>query len=150
MIQCQTCGKSNADESHFCRFCGNRFTVRSVQQYDLRPPRPYAWKTDEYQTHSDVRQANRGNTGIEGAPRFGSGISHTGVGLEYRGPQDLSGNYRCPYCGTTFLPIIERRISSAGWITFTLLLVFTLVFFWIGLLMKENVAVCPVCKRAVT
>ena len=64
----------------------------------------------------------------------------------YRGPQDLTGYYRCPNCGTSVLPIIERKVSSAGWITFSLLLVFTIVFFWIGLLMKEDVSVCPVCR----
>jgi hypothetical protein len=41
---------------------------------------------------------------------------------------------------------MEKRVSTAGWIVFSVLLVFTLIFFWIGLLMKENVAVCPVCR----
>ena len=48
--------------------------------------------------------------------------------------------------GRRFLPVTERRVSTAGWIVFSALLVFTVIFFWIGLLMKENVAVCPVCK----
>jgi hypothetical protein len=44
------------------------------------------------------------------------------------------------------MPIIERRVSTAGWIVFSVLLVFTLIFFWIGLCMREDVAVCPVCR----
>jgi hypothetical protein len=41
---------------------------------------------------------------------------------------------------------MDRRVSTAGWVVFSVLLVFTLIFFWVGLLMKEDVAVCPVCK----
>jgi hypothetical protein len=45
--------------------------------------------------------------------------------------------------------VIERRVSTAGWIVFSVLLVFTLIFFWIGLLMKEDVSVCPVCRNRI-
>jgi len=70
--------------------------------------------------------------------------------VNYRGPQDMTGRYRCPNCGTNYLPVMDRRISTAGWITFSLLLVFTIVFFWIGLLMKEDVPVCPICRSRVS
>jgi LITAF-like zinc ribbon protein len=66
--------------------------------------------------------------------------------LAYGGPQYLASNYRCPNCGTNTMPLIERRISTGGWIVFSLLLVTTFIFFWIGLLMKENVSICPVCR----
>lgn len=143
MIQCQNCGKSNAPESHFCRFCGFRFTLKQPENYDFRPPRPYAWKTDEFQTQSEARLPKTTTAHI-GIPQQTYGLMTT-----YHGPQDLSGNYRCPHCRTNYLPILERRISTAGWITFALLLVFTFIFFWIGLLMKEDVPICPVCKRRV-
>jgi len=70
--------------------------------------------------------------------------------LAYNAPLHLGANYRCPNFGTTTLPIIERRISTAGWITFALLLVFTFIFFWIGLLMKQDVSVCPVCRATLS
>ncbi len=143
MIQCQNCGKSNTPESQFCRFCGRRFTVRQPENYDYRAPRPYAWKTDEYQTQAEARVARTSDHVITPNQAYAS------AALAYRGPQDLTGNYRCPSCGTNYLPVVERRISTGGWITFALLLVFTVVFFWIGLLMKEDVPVCPVCRRRV-
>ncbi|MBA2378143.1 MAG: LITAF-like zinc ribbon domain-containing protein [Blastocatellia bacterium] len=123
---------------------------RQTESYEQRAPRPYAWKTDEYQTQAEPRPA-RPNAQAE---RIGSGgqFPNAALGaqaLAYRGPQDMAGNYRCPYCGTNFLPVIERRVSSAGWITFSLLLIFTIVFFWIGLLMKEDVAVCPMCRNQI-
>lgn len=156
-IQCQKCGQSNDAKSIFCRNCGDRLAALRPEQYNTNSPRPYAWKTDEYQTQSEARQY---------APHFPPPVpsvvspvqTHqqaaypmvtTGLRLDYRGPQDLSGHYRCPYCATSYLPIIERRISTAGWITFAILLVFTFIFCWIGLLIKEDVAMCPVCRRQV-
>ncbi len=153
MIQCQNCGQSNTDTSQFCRFCGTKFLVMHPdirQNYDFPGPRPYAWKTDEYQTQSEPRPPQR----IAQAEPFTASTPvasqhFAGHPLAYAGPQYLAGNYRCPNCGTQYLPIVERRISTAGWITFSLLLVFTFIFFWIGLLMKENVSICPVCRTKV-
>jgi RNA polymerase subunit RPABC4/transcription elongation factor Spt4 len=136
MIQCQNCGQTNAAESQFCRFCGTKFLVRQPMPqsgYDYQAPRPYAWKTDELQTHSEARKT-----------AAGSGPGHSA--LVSPGAQYMTGNYRCPNCGTGYLPVIERRISTAGWITFAALLVFTVIFFWIGLLIKEDVRICPVCR----
>ena len=149
MLQCQNCGKSNTPESQFCRFCGRRFAQRQPQNYDYRPPRPYAWKTDEYQTQAEARAANTASHVVTPNQQMLANPAYRAAQLAYHGPQDFSGNYRCPYCGTNYLPVMERRISPAGWITFSLLLVFTLIFFWIGLLIKEDVPICPVCKRRV-
>ena len=151
MIQCQHCGEGNADSTKFCRFCGHRLGMPpearpdgdTSETYTYVPPRPYAWKTDEYQTQSERRIKTRPATQPLDERIYGQPGSYP---LEYRGGQYLSPNYRCPNCGTTVPPIIERRISTAGWITFALLLVFTFIFFWIGLLMKQDYSVCPVCR----
>ncbi|MBC7900184.1 MAG: LITAF-like zinc ribbon domain-containing protein [Saprospiraceae bacterium] len=154
MIQCQNCGQSNSDTSQFCRFCGTKFLVRqpnAQDNYDYQSPRPYAWKTDEYQTQSEPRPPKMvARTEPLAPPAPLGNQQYGGQPLAYAGPQYLAGNYRCPHCGTQYLPIIERRISTAGWITFSLLLVFTFIFFWIGLLMKENVSICPVCRTKVS
>jgi RNA polymerase subunit RPABC4/transcription elongation factor Spt4 len=148
MILCQNCGKENSPESQFCRFCGARMIVRqSAQEY--RPPRPYAWQTDEFQTQSEARVARTADHVVTPNQQIAPQGFYAPAIMAYSGPQDITGRYRCPSCGTSYLPLIERRVSPAGWITFSLLLVFTLVFFWIGLLMKEDVAICPVCKRRV-
>jgi hypothetical protein len=149
MIQCQNCGKSNTPESQFCRYCGNRIAVRQPENYDYRPPRPHVWKTDEFQTEGEARVARTADHVMTPKQQTLAHPIYSASHLAYRGPQDFTGHYRCPSCGTNYLPIIERRVSSAGWLTFALLLVFTLVFFWIGLRMKEDVPICPVCKRRV-
>jgi hypothetical protein len=151
MIQCQNCGKSNAPESQFCRFCGHRFTGPQQQQtFDSPTRRPYSWQTDEFQTQTESRtRSTVGNVEIPRQIGFPAQQPHGAMQMSYRGPQDLSGNYRCPHCGTNYLPILERRISTAGWITFSLLLIFTFIFFWIGLLIKEDVPICPVCRTRV-
>ena len=136
MVQCQNCGQRNAPESKFCRFCGTKFLVgQPIPQqqpqvgYDYQAPRPYAWKTDEYQTQAGTRAA--GN-----APQP----------LAARDPQFMTSGYRCPTCMSQFLPKIERRISTTGWIVFAVLLVVFFPLFWIGLLIKEDVYVCPSCN----
>ena len=105
--------------------------------------RPYSWQTDEFQTKAGKRQNQRAT--VENFPTaFRPAVG--GGPLVANAPRDLTGNYRCPNCGTNYLPVLERRISTAGWVTFAALLVFTVIFFWIGLLIKEDVSVCPVCK----
>lgn len=107
--------------------------------------RPYAWQTDEFQTQSSKRSYAKGTA--EHFPLNPANNPQSSNFLAPNAPRDLSGSYRCPNCGTNYLPVIEQRISTAGWVTFSLLLVFTFIFFWVGLLMKENVSVCPVCKK---
>jgi RNA polymerase subunit RPABC4/transcription elongation factor Spt4 len=136
MIQCQNCGQRNAPESQFCRFCGTKFLAAQPmpqQQrqvpYEYQPPRPYAWKTDEFQTQAGTR-------GAENSPQP----------LAARDAQFMTGNYRCPNCMSQFLPRIERRISTTGWVVFAVLLVAFFPLFWIGLLIKEDVHICPSCN----
>ncbi|HEX6126492.1 MAG TPA: LITAF-like zinc ribbon domain-containing protein [Pyrinomonadaceae bacterium] len=141
MIHCQNCGQGNAPESQFCRFCGTKFLASqpvSQQGYDYGAPRPYSWKTDEYQTHADPR------------PKPPDAWNPAGAGpLAVSNQQFTTGNYRCPNCMSQFLPRIERRISTTGWIVFAVLLVVFFPLFWVGLLIKEDVHVCPSCNTRV-
>ena len=141
MVKCPNCGHDNAEDTNFCRFCGTKIFVPEAQrspQYNYAPPRPYAWKTDEFQTQSEPRQYPASQPAAPMQPFYQAG--------QYSPYQALDINYRCPRCGTPYLPVMERRVSTAGWVVFSVLLVFTLIFFWVGLLMKEDVAVCPVCR----
>ena len=138
MITCQNCGQRNAPESQFCRFCGTKFLVGQPHpqqqpqgRHDYQPPRPYAWKTDEYQTQAGARNV---------------GEVSPAANLASRDPQFMTGSYRCPNCMSQFLPRIERRISTTGWIVFAVLLIVFFPLFWVGLLIKEDVHVCPSCE----
>lgn len=154
MIQCQQCGQVNSPESNFCRGCGVRFTMPQQQpqsqnptNYEYAPPRPYSWKTDEFQTNAEARKPlNSGVNPLVNQPPL---TSQHNSQLAYQQPQPMAHGYRCPNCGSNYLPISERRVSTAGWITFAVLLVTTGIFFWIGLLIREDVSICPVCKRKV-
>jgi hypothetical protein len=142
MVACQNCGHTNPEDCNFCRFCGTKLNVPMAQRspaYNYAPPRPYAWKTDEFQTQNEARQPANSQPPAPFQPaQPASASSYTYAAMD--------AHYRCPRCGTSYLPVMEKRVSTAGWIVFSVLLVFTLIFFWIGLLMKENVAVCPVCR----
>ena len=145
---CTNCGQANAIESKYCRFCGHPMPDPYFQPADpMANRRPYSWQTDEFQTKTERRQGARPTVehfpAAGMSPQFAPPLPQR---LAVNIPRDVTGNYRCPNCGTHYLPVIERRISTGGWITFALLLVFTIIFFWVGLLMKEDVSICPVCK----
>jgi predicted RNA-binding Zn-ribbon protein involved in translation (DUF1610 family) len=148
MVQCQNCGQANAAGSQFCRFCGTRFLAQSqpppqtppYPQQQYQPPRPYAWKTDEFQTQNEPRRTQPGVLDPGYASANSAMAQQPGVA------PFMSGSYRCPNCMSQFLPRIEKRISTGGWITFALLLVLFFPLFWIGLLIKEEVHVCPSCN----
>ncbi|HEX8287462.1 MAG TPA: LITAF-like zinc ribbon domain-containing protein [Pyrinomonadaceae bacterium] len=153
MIHCQNCGQTNSSESNFCRSCGVRFTNQpnsAQSNYEYSPPRPYSWKTDELQVSKPNFQKTEQKTQI---PPLANQIPPVNQNfpqhLIHQQPGQLSADYHCPRCGSQYLPIIERRVSTAGWIVFSVLLIFTLFFFWIGLLIKEDVRVCPVCRAKV-
>ena len=110
------------------------------QGYDYQAPRPYAWKTDEYQTQAEARRT-------AGGQQAGSAWNpHDAAPLAAANAHYMSGNYRCPNCMSQFLPAVEKRISTTGWIVFAVLLVLFFPLFWVGLLIKEDVHVCPSCK----
>ena len=153
MNACQNCGKLNSVETNFCRFCGTKFNIRAAvpdNPYDYAAPQPYAWKSDEFQTSNEARRTHPtdalrvGTQPFQGAGPLASRSHAAGAGYA------IDPNYRCPRCGSSYLPVMERRISTAGWIVFAALLVFTVIFFWIGLLLKEEVPVCPVCRSRVS
>lgn len=97
-------------------------------------PRPYSWKTDEFPTKNEAR----GTMPI---------IENSGADsrLAQAQPQFLS-SFHCPNCHTQLPPVLERKISTAGWITFAVLLVTVFPLFWIGLLIREDVPICQVCQ----
>ena len=138
MNYCDKCGQTNDADYQFCRNCGNRLTFAARQNTEsYQPPRPYAWKTDEYQTQAEPR------------PNYPPHAPVGGQMMQQSQMHFMAGNYRCPHCGSPAQPVIERWISPTGWVVFGLLLFFTIVFFWIGLLLKEEVRVCPNCGKRV-
>lgn len=150
MIQCHACGQFNTGQSNFCRFCGARFPEMEKQsEYDVAPPRPYVWKTDEF----DVSRAKQRKTEEFGlheskgiSPPVQKNHPFQTQQLAYQKPYGIAKNYSCPRCNSQLAPRLERKISNAGWIVFAVLLVTFFPLFWIGFLIKEDVPVCPVCK----
>jgi len=142
MVKCNNRGNMNSPEVNFCRNCGSKMAggvQPQMQPYDHAPPRPYAWKTDEFSTNTEARKT-QGTMPIGQQP--------TGA-VAFRPASGLA-NYRCPYCTSTYLPRHERKISTAGWITFAVLLVFFFPLFWIGFLIKEDTFVCPTCLKRIS
>jgi DNA-directed RNA polymerase subunit M/transcription elongation factor TFIIS len=49
-----------------------------------------------------------------------------------------AGNFRCPFCQSNLAPKVKRKISTAGWVTFALLLVFCFPLSIIGLFLRAG------------
>lgn len=149
MIHCHTCGQSNTGQSNFCRFCGARIVQMEKQnEYDIAPPRPYVWKTDEFEVSKAKQRKTEefsfnpsaANTAPAGEHPFQT------QQLAYQRPYGIAQTYNCPRCGSRVAPRMERKISNAGWIVFAVLLVTFFPLFWVGFLIKEEVPVCPICN----
>jgi len=153
MNPCQNCGKLNTPETSYCRFCGTKFNFQQPvleNPYDYTAPRPYAWKTDEFQTQNEARKTLPIDQVQPATTPFAQvNQTYRPAPLTYQQNQQMTQPFRCPSCMSQFLPRLERRVSTAGWITFAVLLVFFFPLFWIGLLIKEDVYVCQSCNSRI-
>ena len=168
MINCHHCGKSNLQESNFCRYCGSKFGPQppsrspqperqremSTNPLDQQPtdqmsaPRPYAWKTDEYEVRNqNARETVQFQDASLAQYQQDNQVTRS---LVPGGQRDMSTGYRCPRCASTQLPYRDKRISTAGWIVFAALLLTFFPLFWLGFFIKEEILVCPVCNFKMT
>jgi hypothetical protein len=69
--------------------------------------------------------------------------------LVHQQPQNITYGYRCPRCANQLLPKVVRKISTTGWVVFSILLVVFFPLFWVGLLIKEDIRVCSICNARV-
>jgi len=122
MIACGNCGNLNDEATRICRYCGSGLDQRrqATQQREYVPP-SHLW-ANETPPAAPVQT-------------FGGGAQ-----------TPATAGYRCPSCGTTQPPLIEKKISTDGWVVFAALLLFCFPFFWIGLLMRKEHHVCPICR----
>jgi RNA polymerase subunit RPABC4/transcription elongation factor Spt4 len=167
MIQCQNCGQTNNYGSNFCRFCGTRMIIpqnaQPLEDENTSQPRPYMWKTDEYQVKDNsarnsqnIQQVQRIQPPVAQRPpapyqqQNSQQYPQVSQPTAYQRPAHLAYGYQCPRCGTAQMPFMTKKISTVGWVVFAALLVFIFPLFWIGLLIKEDVRICPVCKLKTT
>ena len=150
MIQCTNCGQVNTETSNFCRFCGTKFLQTQLQEnlgYEYAPPSPYSWKTDEFQVAENKRQKSGQINQVQPlANLYATNQPPRPQPLVQQQPHNMAYGYRCPRCASQTMPKIVKRISTAGWIVFAVLMVMFFPLFWIGLLIKEDVRLCPVCN----
>ncbi len=154
MIQCENCGQVNTATSNFCRFCGTKFLPAQFSgggNFEFEPPRPYAWKTDELQvSESRARKSKQINQVQPLDNAYFNNQAPRPQPLAYAQPQNMAYTSRCPRCANQQIPRIVRKVSTAGWIVFAILLVLFFPAFWVGLLIKEDVRVCSVCNLRLT
>jgi hypothetical protein len=115
--------------------------------YEYSPPRPYVWKTDEFQVADGRAKKSKQINQVQPLANFQPNQNVMFQPQPAINSQPaVSYGYRCPRCSSQLFPRTARKISTAGWIVFAVLLVSFFPLFWIGLLIKEDVRVCPVCN----
>jgi hypothetical protein len=123
---------------------------QNATPHEYHQPRPYAWKTDEFQVPDISDKKSRQINQVQPLPNMRTS-GHSAPQMmsafhQQQSPPLMNYGYRCPSCGTQNFPQIIKKISTAGWIVFAVLLVMFFPLFWIGFLMKEEVKVCSVCN----
>lgn len=53
--------------------------------------------------------------------------------------------YECPFCGSDSFFLEKTRVSTAGWVTFCIVLLLFFPLCWVGLLIREPYRVCGSC-----
>lgn len=157
-MNCQNCGQTTTQVNNFCRFCGTKITQVQFSNahnyyptnnfksnnYEFAPPRPYSWKTDEFQISDKKAPKNLQINRVQPLADFQAPQNF--AIQPFRQPPPMTHNYHCPRCSSQLLPRIVRQISTGGWIVFAILLVAFFPLFWVGLLIKDEIRVCPVCN----
>ena len=64
----------------------------------------------------------------------------------YAPPMAMAAPWRCPRCAYAGQAMVTTKVSTGGWILFVVLLFVTIIFCWVGLLIKETKMMCPQCK----
>jgi hypothetical protein len=59
------------------------------------------------------------------------------------------GQFRCPYCGSEEIPLVKKKMSTAGWIVFVVLLLACFPLCLLGLLITEEHRSCYDCGMSV-
>lgn len=142
---CQNCGQSNDNGQNYCRHCGAPL-VLPQRRANVPPPKPYGWASPSSPLHNVA----------DGENQAGSQLIQPVASSNYQPPPALAQmpnspimqhlvGYHCPRCGTTAAPIVQSRISTGGWVVFVSMLLFCFPLFFIGLLMREDYRVCPIC-----
>src|SRR5436309_2387334 len=96
-LKCQQCGHTNISTMSACTACGAQLHITQSRWSSVR-------KTRE----EDDRPLE-----VEEAPE--------------RPNQQVTRDYRCPYCGSPYPPQIVKRLSGVGWAVLILGLLFCLV-----------------------
>lgn len=52
----------------------------------------------------------------------------------------------CPNCNSRAPALVKSEVSTVGWIIFAILLMTTVVFCWIGVLIRDKYRICSYCK----
>jgi rubredoxin len=81
----------------------------------------------------------RGLVVVPGKPR-------SSIGIAGGSPLATTSTFRCPFCGSSSLPVVRKKVSVAGWAVFIALLFVCFLFAPFALFIREDRRYCGDCR----
>lgn len=140
-VRCPTCGYESDAPAEFsgkranCPRCETAFLTNPPEEPGFRLEKPTSAVTVYEPPRRRLRERDD-NEEEDYRPRRRR---------RRRRDEDDEFGFRCPFCRTQAAPYSGTRISTAGWITFAILLALCWPLFWIGLLITEPYSRCSRC-----
>ena len=133
MAFCTSCGAENGS-GRFCVKCGTPLPLGAE-----------SWRaSSELNQERDAKVEDR--PPAYAPPAFNAYQPPAPIA---RAPQPFGNlGFRCPQCQTQAAPVLEKKITTGGWILFAVLLLLCFPLCWLGLLINEDHRVCSFCRLA--
>ena len=151
--RCQAVMQTNEDKVGFdinCPQCSHRFTlVGQSSKTETSSSESAANITEETRQWASTPVAPAASdANVAKTPPSQVGSTITPASRQTIPPiyQGSTSNFSCPHCQTRQPPIWKSEVSTAGWITFVILLFTTCFFCWVGLLIRDKYTVCSACS----
>jgi len=171
--RCQTVMQTGSDRVGYdvaCPHCSHRFKLispntdksfSSRQDGSLRHSRPAGsadTRVDLVSKHvdsewalpnNDIKKTNNAGDSFKNENSVGVADSRndqSAYALPMEAVRVAPGGFCCPYCRSTKPPKLRSKVSTVGWVMFTVLLLTTCVLSPIGLMVRENYRICSHCK----
>jgi hypothetical protein len=134
-IRCPQCNLVNSVVDSYCKRCSYPLSSSAQaaameQQTQLPNPSPPQWQ-QPYPNPNQQPYPNPMQPPMQQMP------------MQQMPPMQQPA-FRCMNCGGSSL-IVDRKVSTAGWVVFATMILFCFPLFWIGLLMKEDYRRCGTC-----
>jgi DNA-directed RNA polymerase subunit RPC12/RpoP len=146
-FSCPRCGRAFEHASP-----GIKFNCNCGQRLEVPSPPPNKTVLGALLDDAAPVNANALPTAIAVPERISEPVNAIVLPDEYEPlPPRPRRRFRCPFCGSRRMPVRESKVSTGGWIMFTIGIAFVPLFFigliliFLGLSTKDEYTACDAC-----